>query len=69
MLTSDMENIIRLDGVSYSYYNRIPAVCDISLAIKEGERFAAIFLLQLKKEKDLQSLVQMERANPPFCRS
>jgi cobalt/nickel transport system ATP-binding protein len=37
-----MENIIRLDGVSYSYYNRIPAVCDISLAIKEGERFAII---------------------------
>jgi cobalt/nickel transport system ATP-binding protein len=37
-----MENIIRLEEVSYSYYNRIPAVSDISFSIKEGERFAII---------------------------
>jgi cobalt/nickel transport system ATP-binding protein len=37
-----MENIIRLEGVSYSYYGRIPAVRDISFSIKEGERFAVI---------------------------
>jgi len=37
-----MENIISLENVSYSYYDRIPAVCDISLSIKEGERYAII---------------------------
>jgi cobalt/nickel transport system ATP-binding protein len=37
-----MEDIIALENISYSYYNRIPAVCDISLTIKEGERFAVI---------------------------
>jgi cobalt/nickel transport system ATP-binding protein len=37
-----MENIISLEGISYSYYDRIPAVCDISLSIREGERFAII---------------------------
>jgi cobalt/nickel transport system ATP-binding protein len=37
-----MKNIIHLEGVSYSYYSRIPALCDISLGIKEGERFAII---------------------------
>jgi len=37
-----MENIISLENVSYSYYDRIPAVCDISLSIKEGARYAII---------------------------
>jgi cobalt/nickel transport system ATP-binding protein len=37
-----MEDIVRLDGVTYKYYDRIPAVCDVSLSIGEGERFAVI---------------------------
>lgn len=37
-----MENILRLEGISYSYYNRIKALSDINLTIKEGERFAVI---------------------------
>jgi cobalt/nickel transport system ATP-binding protein len=37
-----MENIIRFEGVSYSYYGKIPAVSDISFSIKEGEKFAVI---------------------------
>jgi cobalt/nickel transport system ATP-binding protein len=37
-----VEDIIRLEGVTYSYYDRITAVCDVSLAIGEGERFAVI---------------------------
>jgi cobalt/nickel transport system ATP-binding protein len=37
-----VEDIIRLDGVTYNYYDRIPAVCDVSLAVGEGERFAVI---------------------------
>jgi cobalt/nickel transport system ATP-binding protein len=37
-----MEDIIRLEGVSYSYFDRIAAVRDVSLAIGEGERFAVI---------------------------
>lgn len=37
-----MEKIISLENVSYSYYDRIPAVSDISLSVKEGERFAII---------------------------
>lgn len=37
-----MENIIRLEDISYSYYEKIPAVRDITLTIKEGERFAII---------------------------
>jgi len=37
-----MDNIIRLDEISYSYYEKIPALCDVSLTIKEGERFAVI---------------------------
>jgi cobalt/nickel transport system ATP-binding protein len=37
-----MENIIRLEGISYSYYDKIPAVCDITLAVEEGERFSVI---------------------------
>ena len=37
-----MEDIIRLEDICYSYYNRIPAVCDISLGIHKRERFAII---------------------------
>lgn len=37
-----MEEIIRLEGINYSYYGKIPAVCDISLSVTEGDRFAVI---------------------------
>ncbi len=37
-----MDNILNLENISYSYYGRIPAVSDISLEVKEGERFAII---------------------------
>jgi cobalt/nickel transport system ATP-binding protein len=37
-----VEDIISLEGICYSYYDKIPAVCDVSLSIKEGERFAII---------------------------
>jgi len=37
-----VENIIRLEGINYSYFNKISAVCNISLGIEEGERFAII---------------------------
>ncbi|MBF0473193.1 MAG: ABC transporter ATP-binding protein [Nitrospirae bacterium] len=37
-----MEDIIRLNNICYSYYGRIHAVSDISLAVKKGERFAII---------------------------
>jgi cobalt/nickel transport system ATP-binding protein len=37
-----VKDIIGLEGITYSYYNRIPALCDISLSIREGERFAII---------------------------
>jgi ABC-type oligopeptide transport system ATPase subunit len=37
-----VEDIISLEEICYSYYDKIPAVCDISLSIKEGERFAII---------------------------
>jgi len=37
-----VKDIITLEGISYSYYDKIPAVCDVSLSIKEGERFAII---------------------------
>jgi cobalt/nickel transport system ATP-binding protein len=37
-----VEDIIRLEEIRYSYYDKIPAVCDISLSIKERERFAII---------------------------
>ncbi|MBF0607639.1 MAG: ABC transporter ATP-binding protein [Candidatus Magnetobacterium sp. LHC-1] len=36
------KDIISLEGISYNYYDKIPAVCDVTLAIKEGERFAII---------------------------
>ena len=37
-----MENIIRLDNVSYSYYDSIPALSGVSLKLSEGEKFAVI---------------------------
>jgi len=37
-----MENILRAEGVGYSYYGRIPALVGADLAIGEGERFAII---------------------------
>jgi cobalt/nickel transport system ATP-binding protein len=37
-----VKDIIGLEGITYSYYDRIPAVCDISLSIREGEKFAII---------------------------
>ena len=37
-----MEDLIRIENVSYSYYDTIPALSDVSLSISEGERFAVI---------------------------
>lgn len=37
-----MEEIIRLEEICYSYYDKIPAICEISLGIKGEERFAII---------------------------
>jgi len=37
-----VENIIRFERISYLYYNRIPALSDITLDIREGERYAII---------------------------
>jgi len=37
-----VQEIICLEKVSYSYFDKIPAICDVSLGIKEGERFAII---------------------------
>ncbi len=37
-----MESIIKIENVSYKYYEKIPALLDVSLDIKEGEKFAVI---------------------------
>lgn len=37
-----METIIRTEGVSYLYHDKIPALSKVSLDIQEGERFAII---------------------------
>lgn len=37
-----MEKFLQLEQVNYSYYDKIPALCDISLDLTEGERFAII---------------------------
>jgi cobalt/nickel transport system ATP-binding protein len=37
----DMQ-IIKTENISYSYYSKIPALVDVSLEIKEGEKFAVI---------------------------
>jgi len=37
-----VENIICLEGISYSYYDKVAAVRDVNLTIREGERFSII---------------------------
>ena len=37
-----MEDIICLEGISYSYYDKVAAVRDVNLTIREGERFSII---------------------------
>jgi cobalt/nickel transport system ATP-binding protein len=37
-----MENIIRLEGISYSYYDKIPALSEIDLEIINGDSVAII---------------------------
>jgi len=37
-----MENILSLEGITYSYHNKFQALSDINLTIKEGARFAVI---------------------------
>lgn len=37
-----MEHIIRIEDVSYSYYEKIPALSGVSLSLSEGEKFAVI---------------------------
>jgi cobalt/nickel transport system ATP-binding protein len=37
-----VEEIIRLEGINYSYYGKISAVSDISLTVGAGDRFAVI---------------------------
>lgn len=38
----DDRQIIKIEDVSYKYYGKIPALVDVSLSIKEGEKFAII---------------------------
>ncbi|MEW5744216.1 MAG: ABC transporter ATP-binding protein [Nitrospirota bacterium] len=35
-------DIIRVEGVSYRYYDRIPALSEVTVSVQEGERFAVI---------------------------
>ncbi len=61
-----MKEIIRLEGIDYSYHGKIPAVCDVSLAIGEGERFAIIGANGSGKSTLLQimnGLMQQSRGN------
>jgi len=37
-----MEKILRIENVSYSYYDHIPALVNVSLSLNKGERFAVI---------------------------
>lgn len=37
-----MEPVIRIDDVSYSYYEKIPALSCVSVSLSEGEKFAVI---------------------------
>lgn len=37
-----MENLMRLEKVSYSYYDKIPALSDVSLEVKEGDHVAIV---------------------------
>lgn len=38
----DMNEIIKVEGISFGYSDRIPALRDIHLTVREGERFAVI---------------------------
>lgn len=35
-----MEKILQIENASYSYYEHIPALVNVSLSMNEGERFA-----------------------------
>jgi cobalt/nickel transport system ATP-binding protein len=37
-----MNDIIAVENVSYRYHDTIPALSDVTLAVREGEKFAAI---------------------------
>ena len=37
-----VEKFLQLERISYNYYDKIPALCDVSLDLIEGERFAII---------------------------
>jgi len=37
-----VENLMRLEKVSYSYYDKIPALSDVSLEVKEGDHVAIV---------------------------
>ena len=37
-----MEHIIAIENVVYSYYNKIPALTEVSLSVREGEKVALI---------------------------
>ena len=37
-----MEDIIQIDDISYSYYDKIPALAGVSLGLSAGEKFAVI---------------------------
>ncbi|MEW6116047.1 MAG: ABC transporter ATP-binding protein [Nitrospirota bacterium] len=42
MVNQPMNDIIKVENVSYRYYDRISALAGISLTVQEGERFAVI---------------------------
>ncbi len=42
VVRSEMEPILDIDKVSYHYYGIIPALADVSLHVKESEKFAVI---------------------------
>ena len=65
-----MEPIIRVEKVSYRYYDRIPALADISLSISAGERFAVIGANGSGKSTLLQimgGLIYPSRPSKPSC--
>lgn len=37
-----MEDIIKVNNINYKYYGKIPALIDISLEVRQGEKFAII---------------------------
>lgn len=42
MCEVNLSDILKAEGVSYSYYGKIPALVDVDLSIPEGGRFAII---------------------------